>query len=173
MLTNIGNKTLGILHHLIPLLSALIFIFISVLTWPIPYWGQVAPSLGLAAVFYWSVYRPDLFRPMTVFGIGLIFDILHGSPLGLTACVFLIIHQMSYSYRRFFVGQVFYMLWFGFASVALLSMAITWLVTSFYNGKIIPLWPVFIQTMMSIAFFPLPAWILIKLQRAFLSREST
>ncbi len=173
MLTNIGNKTWGLLRHLIPLLTAVTFILVSTITWPIPYWGTIAPSFGLAAVFYWSVYRPDLFRPMAVFALGLLVDILHMAPLGMTACIYLITHQLSFTNRRFFVGQVFYMLWTGFMIAVLLNMSLSWIVMSFDRGQLVPLFPVIIQNLLTLAVFPLPAWILIKLQRLFLTREGT
>lgn len=172
MLANIGNRTWGLARHLLPLMTALILMLFSTVTWPIPHWGTVAPSFGLAAVFYWSIYRPDLFRPMTVFALGLINDIVHFLPLGLSAFVFLSVHQLSYSNRRFFVGQVFYMLWTGFIVAALFSMLITWVVMSFYNGKLVPILPVIMQSLLTVALFPIPAWVLIKLQRIFLSRDN-
>lgn len=161
------------MRHLIPLLTALIFLVFSTFTWPIPHWGSIAPSLGLAAVFYWSIYRPDLFRPMAVFALGLMNDILHFLPIGLSACVFLTVHQLSYTNRRFFIGQVFYMLWTGFIVATLLSMVMTWSVMSFYNAQLMPILPVIMQSLLTLAIFPLPAWILIKLQRIFLTRESS
>jgi len=171
MFNDIKNKSLDLALHLIPLTTSLIFILFGTFTWPIPFWGTIAPSFGLSAVFYWSIYRPDLFRPMTVFVLGLLNDVIHFLPIGLSAAVFLSVHQLSYSNRRFFVGQIFYMLWTGFIIASIFSMILIWCVMSIYNGKFVPIIPVIIQNVITIILFPLPAWILIKIQRVFLSRE--
>ncbi|MBV5335548.1 rod shape-determining protein MreD, partial [bacterium] len=38
----------------------------------------LAPILVLAAVFYWTIHRPDLLRPSALFLIGLLQDLLSG-----------------------------------------------------------------------------------------------
>ena len=170
MLSSFHQKFGQIIRNLLPAESALVLLLLGGIIWPIPYIGGVTPSLVLVAVYYWAIYRPDLFRPSFVFGLGLLNDALHFLPLGLSAIVFLGIYQLAYANRRYFVGQVFYMIWFGFALLAVLASAVSWGALSLYYGEGLTLLPVVVQCAITVALFPLPAWALIKLQRAFLSQ---
>ncbi|MGE4350777.1 MAG: rod shape-determining protein MreD, partial [Bdellovibrionales bacterium] len=82
------------------------------------------------------------------------------------------IQQLVTSQRRYLVGQVFLMLWIGFVIVAFLSMFVTWLALSFFYGEVVAVVPILVQFLLTVALFPLPAWCLIRLQRAFLSQEA-
>src|SRR5581483_8432401 len=99
----------------LPFAITLLFALLGVVAWPLPYFGQVAPPLALIAVYYWAVHRPDLFRPYMAFLIGILNDVLHDLPLGLSALIFVGMHQLVYSQRRFFAGHSFFMMWWGFA----------------------------------------------------------
>lgn len=170
MLANIFQKFSQPLRSLIPVITAFVFILASVLVWPLPFVGEIAPSLGLIAVYYWAIYRPDLFRPLLVFLLGIINDSIHFLPFGLSAFVFVGVYQLAFSHRRFFVGQIFYMLWAGFAFAAFLGSLFSWVVLSLVNAEFVALMPVFMQLLFTVVIFPLPAWILIRLQRAALSQ---
>lgn len=160
-----------IVQAFLPTIVAVFFALISVIRWPLPYFGPVTPSLVLVAVYYWAVHRPDLFRPGIVFLVGLFNDAINSLPLGLSALVFVAVHQLVLTQRRLFVRQSFFMLWFGFVLTMFCAMVGQWLVLSMYNWQIQPAMPVFMQSMLTIAIFPLPAWILIKIQRNFLAHN--
>ena len=155
----------------LPMATAVLFVIAGVVAWPLPYMGSVTPELGLIAVYYWAVYRPDLFRPLSVFVLGLLHDILHFLPLGLSALIFVALHQLALSQRRFFVRQSFVMLWAGFALIAVMATMGNWLILSLYNKQMMTFLPVFLQAVLTIALFPLPAWVLIQLQRVLLSQN--
>jgi len=155
----------------LPALTVIFSILVSALAWPLPYVGAVSPLLGLLAVYYWAIYRPDLLRPFVVFLLGVLNDTIHFLPIGLSAFVFVAMYQLAFAHRRYFVGQVFFMLWSGFCLVAFISMVVNWSVLSLIKGQAMTLLPVFLQFLLTIAFFPLPAWVLIRLQRLFLSLE--
>jgi len=171
MFSSFGQKLGTAVRNLLPLETALVFLLLGVLVWPIPYIGSVSPSLSLVAVYYWSIYRPDLFRPSLVFVLGLVNDVLNFLPIGLSACVFLGVHQLSFSQRRFLAGQIFYMLWAGFAIIAFLAALANWSVLSLKADHVLSVMPVFLQYIMTVALFPLPAWVLIRLQRNFLTQR--
>jgi hypothetical protein len=61
------------------------------------------------------------------------------------------------------------MLWSGFALASALLMLFEWGLISLVWWKIEPLFPVLVQTALGIVLFPLPCWILIRLQRSVLS----
>jgi rod shape-determining protein MreD len=153
----------------LPFSTAVAFALLSAIAWPLPYLGTVAPPLALIAVYYWAIYRPNLFRPGMAFLIGLLNDALHMLPLGLSALLFVVAHQLVWRQRRFFAGHSFFMLWWGFALTALVVMLASWLLQMLLRWHGMPFGPVLWQTLLAIALFPLPCWVLIRLQRAILS----
>jgi rod shape-determining protein MreD len=155
----------------LPLLSVTAAALLGSIVWPLPYLGSVAPPLALMAIYYWALHRPDLFRPGMAFGIGLLHDVVNDLPLGLSALLFVVAHQMIYRYRRFFVGHSFFMMWFGFGLTVVGTLFIQWLALCIIHWQMIPLLPVLMQAVFAIVFFPLPCWLLILMQRLTLNVE--
>ncbi len=153
----------------LPFVTVLLCTFFSVVAWPLPHLGAVAPPLGLIALYYWAGHRPDLFRPSMAFIIGLLNDVLHSLPLGLSALLFVGAHQLILQQRRFFTGHSFYMTWFGFSLVIVIVMLLEWLAICLLRWQGLPFFPVLMQMMLAIVIFPLPCWLLIRLQRNVLS----
>ena len=158
-------------RRFLPLVTAALFVLGGVVAWPLPYIGAVTPELGLVALYYWTIHRPDLFRVPTVFFLGLLHDAIHFLPLGLSAFVFVGLHQFVLSQRRFFVRQSFVTLWVGFALLVALAMLSFGIILSVVSGHGISFLPVALQGLLTIVLFPFPAWLLIHLQRAFLSQS--
>jgi rod shape-determining protein MreD len=153
----------------LPVVTTFLLVLADVVAWPLPYFGALTPSFGLMGVYYWAIHRPDLFRPSIVFLLGLLQDALTGLPLGLSAFLYVALSQMALSQRRFFSGQIFPMLWFGFALVALVNDVATWGLLWALTGARVSLLPALVRAVFSILVFPLPALLLIRTQRAFLS----
>ena len=59
-------------------------------------------SRRCASLFFWSLYRPDLFGAGAAFAIGLAHDALAGLPLGLTSLVLLLVRHLVVVQQRFF-----------------------------------------------------------------------
>lgn len=154
----------------LPLVSTLFLVLMSSVSWPLPYFGAVVPSLGLIAVYYWSIHRPDLFTPLAAFLLGLVFDIIHFLPVGLSAFVFVAMHQLVLSQRRFFVGHAFFMLWTGFAVIMMIVMLGHWLILSAFDGHWLSFLPILLQGVLTMAIFPLVALALIAFQRYLLTQ---
>jgi rod shape-determining protein MreD len=166
MLAAFAQRFEQYVRRFLPVAVTFLFVLMGAVAWPLPYIGAIAPSLGLVAVYYWSIHRPDLFRPLHSFLAGVLHDALYFLPLGLSALVFVAVHQLVLRQRRFFVGQTFFMLWAGFALIMLIVMTSEWLLLSLYKGHWMTFMPVFLQGLLTAAVFPLPAWLLIRLQRA-------
>jgi rod shape-determining protein MreD len=154
----------------LPFATGLLCTLLGVVAWPLPYFGAVAPPLALMAVYYWAVHRPDLFSPGMVFMIGLLNDVVHGLPLGMSALLFVAMHQVILHQRRFFAGHSFFMLWSGFAITAFLVMVVEWFLLGLIGWHVLPVMPILMQLMLAIVLFPIPCWLLICLQRAALSQ---
>jgi len=169
MLTTVWQRLDQGARLALPFVTALIFTLISAITLPLPWFGEVAPPLALIAVYYWAIHRPDLFWPSMAFGIGFLNDVVHFLPLGLSALIFVAAHHLVLTQRRFFVGHAFFMLWWGFALTMLIVMLATWGLQSAIRWQLVPFLPVVVQALLAIIIFPLPAWLLIRLQRLTLS----
>jgi rod shape-determining protein MreD len=142
---------------------------LSVIAWPLPYLGPVMPPLAFVALYYWSTHRPDLFPPGAAFALGIVNDIINDFPLGVSAFLFTLAHQVIWRQRRFFSGHSFFMLWSGFALAATVMMIAEWILLSLVRWQAMPPFPVLVQTVMAVVLFPLPCWAMIRLQRSVLS----
>ncbi|MGE0108819.1 MAG: rod shape-determining protein MreD [Bdellovibrionales bacterium] len=158
---------------LLPALSVLGFVLLGGLALPLPYFGIIAPSWGLIAVYYWAIYRPDLLRPFPVFLFGILNDFIHFLPLGMSAFLFVALYQFVFTQRRYFIKQPFFMLWAGFALVDFAAVFIGWTVMALVVWRTPPFLPILMQASMSLAVFPFFVWILIKLHHHFLSHEAS
>jgi rod shape-determining protein MreD len=166
----------GVWHRLdhglrlaMPSAVTLLMTLLTAIVWPLPYLGSVMPPWAFIGLYYWASHRPDLFPVGVAFVIGILNDIINGFPIGVSALLFTVAHQIILRQRRFFAGHSFFMLWFGFALTATVLMIIEWTVIITVDWQIVPFLPVLIQTILAIVIFPLPCWILIRLQRATLT----
>lgn len=130
--------------------------------------GYVMPHLTLMFVYYWTIHRPALLPPPVTAGIGLLQDLLWGSPLGLTVIVLLLTQAFLVNQQALFTRRSFIVGWFGFGAVTLVAMTTGWFLASAYSAKILPATPVVIHALSTIAAYPLAGWIFGWLQRAVL-----
>ena len=121
--------------YLVPLTTTFAVTLFAVLPLPIPYYNFAAPSLTLIAIYYWTVFRPDLMPMLVLFGIGIVNDALSGAPLGVSSLVFLVLQVAVHGQRRYLVGQPFWMLWSGFALIVPLAALFQWIVLSVLRGQ--------------------------------------
>lgn len=153
-----------------PSLATLLLVLLSVMPLPIPSYGAVAPVLPMIAVYYWAAHRPDLLPFTIVFAAGLLLDILAAGPLGLHSFVFLVCQFLVITQRRLLVGQPFLFLWCGFVVVQLLATLLEWLAFGIYANDMQSIGPSLISALITMALFPMIAWLLLQLQRGLLRR---
>jgi len=126
--------------------------------------GEVMPQLGVIAVFFWVIYRPDLMTYGAAFAIGLVADIVMGAPLGITALVLIVVRRVVLAQRRYFIGKPFHVLWFGFAMIAIPAALLGWLIASIYLFDGLAIQRVLVQAGLTIIMFPPTAWLLTRCQ---------
>lgn len=141
-------------------------IFVSGLPFGLPYFADVTPFLSLMAVYYWSIYRPELLPPAVVFAAGLVQDVISGGPLGLMALVLVLVHGVGASQRRVFLGKTFPVEWWGFGLVTLGAGACAWIVASVYYAALIDLRTLAVQAFLTVALYPLVTRIFSRAARA-------
>ena len=142
----------------VPFAVTFLLALLSVVPTGISGLAVVTPSFVAISVFYWSIHRPYLMNAPLVFILGILSDFLTGAPLGLSSLMLLLVHGVALSQRRVFVGKTFLLTWFGYMLVAFGITLLNWLVACLYSLTLIPLMPVMMQFLLSLAVFPLLAW---------------
>ncbi|MFI5024523.1 MAG: rod shape-determining protein MreD [Alphaproteobacteria bacterium] len=158
-------------RRLFPFALSVLLVVLSVVPLPVPGYGLVVPSFALMAVYYWAIHRPDLLPAAAVFILGLLEDILTGSPTGLNTLVLLLVYGVMRNQRRPFLGKPFAVMWFGFFVVAPAASFGHWLFASALAGRLVPAHTAFIQCLLTLALYPWMTWLFAAGQRAFLRRN--
>jgi rod shape-determining protein MreD len=152
----------------IPILATVAAVLLNVVPLRLPDYAPLAPGFVLMAVFYWTVHRPDLMRPWTVFLVGVLDDVLSGTPLGVNSLVLLFVHWTIMAQHRVFRGKSFMLVWLGFALIAFgakLLLAVIAFVIGY--GLLDPL-VLLVQFILTIALYPPVAFVMGRAQRVFL-----
>jgi rod shape-determining protein MreD len=120
----------------------------------------------LCAVYFWSLYRADLFTPAAAFATGILYDALAGLPLGLTALILLLARQLVVVQQRFFVARSFPVVWCCFLVLAPAAEIARWLVISLWWGRLFDLAPVVLSMLLTVALYPLASLLLTRVHGA-------
>lgn len=149
-----------------PAIITLFLVFFTLMPLNLPGSAVIMPPLALMAIYYWSIYRPDLMPAAMAFVAGLTFDMLSGGPPGLHAFVFVVVQAVAASQRRFFLGKVFPVEWLGFCLVATGTFLVLWALGSLYVGAIVKGSALAIQALLTITLYPVMTWFMIRARRA-------
>ena len=156
---------------LTPFALTFVLVVIGAIPFHIPGFAQVAPLLAMIGIYFWTVYRPDLMPSAAVFLIGLLHDFLSGLPVGVSALIFLAVQGAALAQRSFFFGKSFVIVWIGFLFVAAGALVLEWLVLSVILGEVIQARSALYQFGLTVAVFPVLAWLFTRWQQAFLQVE--
>lgn len=152
-----------------PFVVTVMLVILNAIPLPIPDYRSIVPLVPLMAIYYWALYRPDLMPIGAVFLVGVLEDVLTGSPLGLNAFLFLVVHSLIRSRRRMIAGKGFLVAWIVFLLVVLGVGLTSWLVASLLYDAPIRIEPALTQLALTLVLYPCLAWLLIRVQRAFLA----
>lgn len=83
-------------------------------------------NLGYGALFYWTVYRPDLIPLTGLFLVGVLVDGLMGRDLGISFLQILFIFTLTLSQRFSFFQASFSVMWVGFMFFMALFTVLCW-----------------------------------------------
>lgn len=148
----------------LPVMVTLLLVLVNVIPLHIPGLARIVPILPLMAVYQCTVYRPRLMPPLAVFFIGLMYDVLSGTPIGVNALVFLGVYGLVIYQQRFFAGKSFLVVWFGFGIVALGASILSWVLVSILSASIVEPRAAIFQYLLNFGFFPLLAWVFLRWQ---------
>ncbi len=153
-----------------PFAVTVILALIAVLRIPAPGFIDFAPMLPVIAVFYWSLYRPELLPPVAVFAIGLLVDSLSGTPLGVNALLLLAVCAFVRSQRLLLEPRGFVLHWFALAIVVVLFESLRWALMSLLGGTFLEVGPPAYRVGLAIALYPFLSWLLLRVHLAFLKQ---
>ncbi len=159
------------LRNSLPVLVTLVLVLANVIPLHVPGLSRIVPILPLMAVYHWAVYRPTLMPPLAVFFIGLMYDILSGSPIGVNVVVFLAVYGAVVSQQRFFAGKSFVVVWLGFGLVALGASILSWLLVSILSTSLVEPRAAIFQYLLNFGCFPLLAWFFLRWQSLLVKVE--
>ena len=145
-----------------------LLLLVNVIPMRVPRFSQVVPMLALIAVYHWAVYRPQLLPPAAVFLIGVLQDILMGTPIGVGPLVLLAVYGSVLYQQRFFVGKSFVVVWLAFAAMTAGALVLSWVALSIFNTTLIDHRALLFQYGLTVGFFPLVAWLFMRWQQTFL-----
>jgi len=165
------RETSGFPNKLVPVLTTLLFVLVSVVPLHIPGFAVVTPAFALMAVYHWTIYRPDLLPPATVFAAGLLLDLLNGTPyVGTSSLSLLLARSVLMGQRRFFINRLFPVLWAGFLGTTAAVVAFEWALVGILHGAPLGVRPFVFEAALTVASFPVGSYFLARAQRAFLMR---
>ncbi len=161
----------GNARRVVPFGLTLILMLFAMTPTYIPGLSHVTPMYALIAVYFWSVYRPDLLGYGAVFGIGLLEDLLAGTALGSGALILLLCQKIVLHQRKFFNAKPFGITWLAFVLVAFGASLLRWVCVGVAGASgFMPFGEMITSFAMTAALFPVIAWLLAKAQMKLLAQ---
>ncbi len=91
----LGRRLDIVARHSFPATSTVLLMLLCGLPFGIADQAVLLPAVTLAAVFFWSLFRPAVVPPPVVFLIGLLLDLLGYLPLGAGVLTLLLVHGLA------------------------------------------------------------------------------
>lgn len=148
----------------LPLVSAVALVLVTSTPLYFGHVGDVAPRLGVTAVIFWTVYRPDLFGYGYAFFLGIVADLMTGLPLGISALVLVMVRHGVLTRRRYFLRKSFHVVWAEYALVVIAAAIIDWMLAALYLWSNPGLLVHVFQVLLTVALFPGVYWLLARCQ---------
>lgn len=153
-----------------PFAFTVVLVLLAVLKVPVPGFVDLAPMLPVVAVYYWSLYRPELLPPVAVFAIGILVDSLSGTPLGVNALLLLAVCAFVRSQRQLLEPRGFILHWFAFLIVVAVFESLRWALMSLLGGGFVGIGPPAYRAGLAVALYPFLSWVLVRVHHAFLKQ---
>ncbi len=116
--------------------------------------ANARPLVGVMCVYFWAVYRPDLFNVWSVFILGVVSDILSVSPMGFYLFLYLVMFVLVTHLAKYITEKNFEILWVGLMLLMPIVLFCGWLVISVYYTQFLPVKAVFFSYLLSVALYP-------------------
>ncbi|HET9019034.1 MAG TPA: rod shape-determining protein MreD [Acetobacteraceae bacterium] len=120
----------------------------------LPGQAELQASVALAAVYFWSLFRPASMLPAAVFLIGLLADLLGYAPPGVGVLSLLLVHGVALRWRRVLVRQGFLLVWLVFAGVGAGASVLQWGLTAVLTWRLLAPGPALVQAVVAAGLYP-------------------
>ncbi len=151
----IPAKWLIISSYVLPVMVLVGAILLSIMPVHVGGYDKILPPFIYSVIYYWAVFRPKVFPASLAFGTGIVMDLLVGLTVGVNAFVLVSMRWIIVVQSRFLSGQQFLAQWLVYGIMTLLGQFSLWALYSLLSQAFIPLIPVVIGCVFSIALFPL------------------
>jgi rod shape-determining protein MreD len=165
MISGLWRPLQGLVRHSLPPLMCALFLLLGFACSAMPGLSGIPPLLGLIAIYYWCVHRPDLLPLWLIFLLGLLTDAILRLPFGVSVLSYLAVDRLVQSQRPIFIDQSYLTLWLGCTMVVAMVQLLQWLVMAVITHSFAPIMPLVLQGGITLCLFPLVVWVLILSQR--------
>jgi len=133
--------------------------------------SSARPSIGLICVYFWLVYRSDLFNLASVFILGMVVGFVSLAPFGSDLFAFLVMYLLVTNLLKYLNGKIFIVIWGGFSVLLLAAFFTKWVVVSVYYGRLLPVDMVLFAYLTTVVLYPLISGINSFVLRHFLRED--
>lgn len=155
----------------LPFLWSVVLLLIAYVPIHLPLSQYLRPDVGMICVYFWALYRQDLFGAVSAFILGFVADSLSAVPIGVNCFSFMFVFTLASTFGSYVNSKPFALSWGGFAVISLLAFIIKWLLCSVFYSKFLALGGVFIAYLASVLLYPLIARLNMYIQNRFLANE--
>lgn len=153
------------IRHAVPMVLTASTILLCIVQWPIPSLAALVPNFTLMCIFFWSAHKPESMPNWLLFTLGILFDAMLDLPLGLSSLTFLLVAQTVKRQHAIFSDGSFLTLWAAFSLISTFVQLAQWLILCLMGAHFLPVEPLLLQIVMSIALFPAIGGAQVLLQR--------
>lgn len=159
------------MKRFLPLLCSVCLLLVFYIPIYLPLSRFLRPDIGIICVYFWALYRQDLFGSISAFLFGLIADSLSAVPIGLNIFVFMFVFIAGSTSSSYVNMKPFTVSWIGFTVVSFLAFVIKWLLASIFYSRFLAFGGIFAGYLATVCFYPLVARLNIFIQNRCLADE--
>jgi rod shape-determining protein MreD len=141
-------------RRVLPLITVAVAVLLDLLPLTTLAADAVRPSVTIVAVYFWTLYRPALLGPVTLFVLGVVADAIAGTPVGSMSLMLLAIRLMVLAPQRVLLARSFMGGWLGFAVVTFTLQVMRWVLACLYVWHLFPIETVIVSSFLTIACYP-------------------
>ena len=154
-----------------PAATTIVGIILLAAPFGLPGQAQLMPAFTLAAVFFWSLFRPTSLPPPLTFVLGLLADLLGEMPLGTNVLVLLLTQLLAVRSRRYLPQKGFLFVWLVFIAVAAVAALLQWGISCLMSWVIYPPVTGLAQFLLTAGLYPLLAMVFTQAHRTIAAAE--
>ena len=162
----------GFIEKFLPLFISILWLIVSLIPLRSELNLNARPMIGLMCVYFWTMYRSDLFNLLSVFVLGIFSDVLSIAPFGIYLLMYLIMYLSVVKLIKYITEKTFEISWIGLSLLLFAVMVAGWFVSSVYYAQFLPVKNFLFSYLLSVALYPVVAGVNAWVSNVFLQEES-